>query len=1728
MALEYTVELAVHVKSLRNLELIRKGLYRLHLSIHELDSRLAASPMPYMVAAAPTRLGSFAIGSGAVVASASGSEHGRVCGPDDAQYCTRSMHIRFNDEMFELDELSNWRLRLQVPVPCTGSLDTAASQNTPACLVRVALQHAACAGDTDVPGAIELPDHGSGLKLHRTGDWTTVAARHVGVRIQSMALGAVPVIFHVNALATVDLSIWACITDRQWRPQLAPSLHGSVSSSPGNGAKPGGFAKLWQTAKPAAGTASTTGPAERAGPSAPTAPGAIGGGRAEPGAAACPPRQLPEVLFPGHGGSSTATDARVQAAHAAWIGPAWQAALQAALLLHSIGVSPRSTAHPWGVPDGHPLLVCTMVDWSSMPAALQAVLGGHLSACGTLQLRIPTTQYDAKGKPAMDEYEPSPVGSVPAFSRASAEAGTDGAAGLAQATAVDCFGMASTSPQSFVARCAAREPHAVCAALQQEQHAVAGVAFAMWTMVLLALQNSAKMLPCMRVLRREWACSVRRVLTQHTSVTHQITGHASPPVPELRADGREWELELPCAGLRDATGTKPIDTLRINVRMPCNDQPFGHVPSQWITMATAQRAVAAVESEAERAAVQVAQQLQVASGSAAPHDMPVFQRADTGQAAVAAMVSRVESACTTSMPPTRRFLQRQMMLHAGCYRAGESKSVPVLAAPTQPAAMSCGAMLPLLARWVLQQSGTAPAQPAGVLPSLVHAVVSQCVSAMQPGPARRATETEAAEAGRGGLLARVVRAMHQRRLTQMAARLPLDVRQAERIVGAMAGRAVELQRELSRTMHGVPAPRRQHRSRRSSSPVGETRPVTWTVRSLRARTTHGGTYAAGLRQREDTPPQLSDAQLHLTFSSCGSFSSAASDGAHDSGNSSDNDGLWMSPRTGLAMESFGELSTGRLDPASISLTVPTASAHAAPAAAAANLAAATTDVSDMVSLGPMLDALAWQAWTECSAEQFFSSAWRLLQGSPGPTRAPSSASVSDVWELDDGTDDGILDGAAELAADGAWVLPVDAKQSPWIRENCCCAVQVAMYMYTTDVVSLAAERVLEQPRASVSEDAGRASSTASAGKAPGSARQAHKLLNYVAHAAAMAQGDVLDRPTARQATPRASAAKVSSPSLPWYVPERGTSRWVAHAVQQQARLLARACMPGLVKMPTSHHTALAKAASLWAKQAVTPSPPMPSDVAPEHGVHVVILQSGMSGNVHDTRLLRAHLKLYFPQLLVCGLKSNQDERTDDGLLLCAERAAIEIDAFISRKVFMAGYSLGALSFIGFSLGGCILRVALRHAVMAQYLPRLHTFMSIATPHLGIAHGQSSVFDAGLYFVRKFRRNQTLEELALRDASTPSAGLLPQLCAGVDGAAHAEASARHLGAAAPYHVQHIVSLAQQAAPLTAQQLAELRAAVQGLVASGERAVDEVRVDEQGRYVRCVSVTGAQPPSAIAQRASALQAGRTAGVQAVTASMQRMLSSIVPPDDAAEAAGMFSDSDSSGCTAMTSPERGRERTPLRELDLSQFNDPGSPAVPPSPTTHPAAPPVPSAGTSGAAGDSGSASAAPSAHHAAVSAQLHQSNMWAGATGTMLRYFQRIVLVGSPQDRYVPLHSTLAQLPIDGRADPTLAAMLDGFWEGVDMRKVRRCTVQWTIPRKKVSVDSMIGREAHLAFLESRAFVTWVMAVLSPCWQRAPDLPCSAASESGPALGNAGAGDGPAPIGGSIVEGPSLQLP
>lgn len=71
-----------------------------------------------------------------------------------------------------------------------------------------------------------------------------------------------------------------------------------------------------------------------------------------------------------------------------------------------------------------------------------------------------------------------------------------------------------------------------------------------------------------------------------------------------------------------------------------------------------------------------------------------------------------------------------------------------------------------------------------------------------------------------------------------------------------------------------------------------------------------------------------------------------------------------------------------------------------------------------------------------------------------------------------------------------------------------------------------------------------------------------------------------------------------------------------------------------------------------------------------------------------------------------------------------------------------------VSFIGYSLGGIIIRAGLKHLEVIK--DKINVFLSLASPHLGISKLDNFLVKTGVWYMSKFENYPSMKSLAQID------------------------------------------------------------------------------------------------------------------------------------------------------------------------------------------------------------------------------------------------------------------------------------------------------------------------------------------------------------------------------------------
>ncbi|XP_015688852.1 uncharacterized protein LOC102699930 isoform X2 [Oryza brachyantha] len=167
-----------------------------------------------------------------------------------------------------------------------------------------------------------------------------------------------------------------------------------------------------------------------------------------------------------------------------------------------------------------------------------------------------------------------------------------------------------------------------------------------------------------------------------------------------------------------------------------------------------------------------------------------------------------------------------------------------------------------------------------------------------------------------------------------------------------------------------------------------------------------------------------------------------------------------------------------------------------------------------------------------------------------------------------------------------------------------------------------------------------------------------------------------------------------------------------------------------------------------------------------HTLRAVVFVHGFQGHHLDLRLIRNQWLLRDPGA-ECLLSQTNEDRTSGDLKEMGRRLSNEVVAFLKRKIDRysrnGGFRELKLSFVGHSIGNIIIRSALAEPKMQPFLKNLYTYMSISGPHLGYWYSSNSLFNSGLWLMKRLKGVQCMHQLTFSDEQDPQNTFFYRLC-----------------------------------------------------------------------------------------------------------------------------------------------------------------------------------------------------------------------------------------------------------------------------------------------------------------------------------------------------------------------------
>lgn len=140
--------------------------------------------------------------------------------------------------------------------------------------------------------------------------------------------------------------------------------------------------------------------------------------------------------------------------------------------------------------------------------------------------------------------------------------------------------------------------------------------------------------------------------------------------------------------------------------------------------------------------------------------------------------------------------------------------------------------------------------------------------------------------------------------------------------------------------------------------------------------------------------------------------------------------------------------------------------------------------------------------------------------------------------------------------------------------------------------------------------------------------------------------------------------------------------------------------------------------------------------------HLVVLVHGYQATHKDMRIMQNFLAKIIPHTIFLASKSNEKMKNKT-LQDMGNNLAEEVTQFCQKQK-----NISKISFIGHSLGGVIIRAALHK--MEALKPKLFTFVSLSSPHLGCLQNKSTLVKIGMNIL-ELGKDKVISTLQMTDA-----------------------------------------------------------------------------------------------------------------------------------------------------------------------------------------------------------------------------------------------------------------------------------------------------------------------------------------------------------------------------------------
>lgn len=145
------------------------------------------------------------------------------------------------------------------------------------------------------------------------------------------------------------------------------------------------------------------------------------------------------------------------------------------------------------------------------------------------------------------------------------------------------------------------------------------------------------------------------------------------------------------------------------------------------------------------------------------------------------------------------------------------------------------------------------------------------------------------------------------------------------------------------------------------------------------------------------------------------------------------------------------------------------------------------------------------------------------------------------------------------------------------------------------------------------------------------------------------------------------------------------------------------------------------------------------------GAHLVVLVHGYGASSLAMVFIERTIKYLYPHVHVLNSKSNEIQSDSANIETMGRNLASEIEQEMQKYDNPDDVDI---SFIGYSLGGVVVRAALLHLEIFKF--NMNTFISLSCPHIGHVEHGNTLAKVGMLAMNTIWHSNVIDDLFLRD------------------------------------------------------------------------------------------------------------------------------------------------------------------------------------------------------------------------------------------------------------------------------------------------------------------------------------------------------------------------------------------